>query len=157
MNVNLLCWTFKPTLFLDIATYIYIYIYILFFLLIKPEKQESQTIQWLIGISVANLARKLTSPITSFGTKTEWQTTSDWAKLYKSSTKILSCQLGLHILLETNTDLKLSVRNKRNLNPKLLAFTAASTIASRIMRAPIFSVQLDTLCKITSPCRFLAS
>ena len=107
-----------------------------FFLLIKPEKQESQTIQWLIGLSVANLARKLTSPITSFGTKTEWQTTSDWAKLCKSSTKILSCQLGLHILLETKTGLKLSVRNKRNLNPKLLAFTAASTIASRIMRAP---------------------
>ena len=46
-----------------------------FFGLIKLEKQESQTIQWLIGISVANLARKLTLPITSFGTKTKWQTT----------------------------------------------------------------------------------
>ena len=41
------------------------------FFLIKQEKQESQTIQWLIGILVANLARKLKSPITSFGTKTE--------------------------------------------------------------------------------------
>lgn len=67
----------RKLLVFNVSFHFYFYFLTFLFFLIKPEKQESQTIQWLIGISVANLARKLTLPITSFGTKTEWQTTLD--------------------------------------------------------------------------------
>ena len=67
----------RKLLVFNVSFHFYFYFLTFLFFLIKPEKQESQTIQWLIGISVANLAWKLTSPITSFGTKIEWQTTSD--------------------------------------------------------------------------------
>ena len=109
------------------------------------------------GMLVAKFAILHTLPIIGLETKADLYKRPDWLRCNKSVNKILSCQLGATSLLVTRIDFFLSLRNKTWVNPRFLAFIAATTIASWMALKVEEDAQLETPWNRTVPCRLMDS